>query len=198
MAISVVSFSFSWCTTGGPGAQLSADCWLSQPHLVTNGSSKLLGAPRAPSAGSCFPYHILSATSLVPNSSGAPRVPSARLSLPHLINNFSGPQLSHFLSWPSYIIVQHPLNLWNGMFDRHQAEISVMQFRGHSLPVYQPMSVSWDFYLVPFHQPNLPTRSFSITGHWNVSLPSGTSLWNGMFALAEGQNTTTDWYATIM
>ena len=61
------------CSTGGPGAQLSAECWLSLPHLVTNGSPKLLGAPRAPSAGSGFPYHILSATSLDPNSSGAPR-----------------------------------------------------------------------------------------------------------------------------
>ena len=65
-----------------------------------------------------------------------------------------------------------------------------MQFRGHSLPVHQSMSVSWDFYLVPFHQPNLPTRSLSITGHWNVSLPSGASLWNGMFGWVEGQNTT--------
>ena len=38
MAISV-SFLFSWCcSTGGPGAQLSAGCWLPLPHLVTNGS----------------------------------------------------------------------------------------------------------------------------------------------------------------
>ena len=63
-------------------------------------------------------------------------------------------QLSDFLSWVSYIIVQRPLNrplnLWNDMFDRHQAEITVMQFRGHSLPVHQSMSVSWDFFLVPF------------------------------------------------
>ena len=29
------------------------------------------------------------------------------------------------------------------MFDRHQAEITAMQFRGHSLPVHQSMSVSW-------------------------------------------------------
>ena len=41
----------------------------------------------------------------------------------------------------SYIIVQCPLDLWNRMFDRHQAEITVMQFRGHSLPVHQSMSV---------------------------------------------------------
>ena len=48
------------------------------------------------------------------------------------------------------------------------------------------------FYLVPFHQPNLPTRSVLITGHWNMSLPSGASLWNGMFARAEGQYITID------
>ena len=31
------------------------------------------------------------------------------------------------------------------MFDRHQAEITVMQFTGHSLPVYQSMGVPWKF-----------------------------------------------------
>ena len=36
----------------------------------------------------------------------------------------------------SYIIVRRPLDLWNRMFNRHQAEITVMQFRGHSLPVH--------------------------------------------------------------
>ena len=45
------------CSTGGPGAQLSAECWLS---------------------------------------------------LPHLVSDFSGPQLPDFLSSPSYIIVQSP------------------------------------------------------------------------------------------
>ena len=128
MAISVVTFWFSRCSTGGPGAQLSAECWISLPHLVTNGSPKLLGVPRAPSAGCGFPYHISSLT-------------------PEL-------QLSDFLSWPSYIIVQRPLNrplnLWNGKFNRHQAEIIVMQFRGHSLPVRQSMSVSWAFTLSHF------------------------------------------------
>ena len=81
MAISVSSFLFSWCSTGGPGAQLSAECWLSLPHLFTNGSPKLLGAPRAPSAGWW-------------------------LSLPYLVSNSSDLQLSDFLSPPSYIIVQ--------------------------------------------------------------------------------------------
>ena len=31
--------------------------------------------------------------------------------------------------------------LWNGLCDRHQAEITVIQFRGHSLPVRQSMRV---------------------------------------------------------
>ena len=49
------------------------------------------------------------------------------------------------------------------MFDRHPAEITVMQFTGHSLPVHQSMSVPWDFYLVPYCQPSLPTRFLLIT-----------------------------------
>ena len=138
MTISVVAFSFSCCSTGGPGAQLSAERWLSLPHLVTNGSPNSLGVPKAPSAGWL-------------------------LSLPHLGSNSSDLQLTDFLSSPSYIIVPSPLNLWNGMFDRHQAEITVMQFTGHSLPVHQSMNVPWDFYLVPFFQPSPPTRFLLIT-----------------------------------
>ena len=33
------------------------------------------------------------------------------------------------------------------MFDRHQAEITVIQFTGHSLPAHQSMTVAWDFTL---------------------------------------------------
>ena len=36
----------------------------------------------------------------------------------------------------SYIIVRRPLDLWNRMFNRHQAEITVIQFRGYSLPMH--------------------------------------------------------------
>ena len=35
----------------------------------------------------------------------------------------------------------HFRRLWNGMFDRHRAEITVMQFTGHSLPVHQFVTV---------------------------------------------------------
>ena len=49
---------------------------------------------------------------------------------------------------PSYIIVQTPTQyLWNGTFVRHQTEITVTQFTGHSLPVHQSMTVPWNFTL---------------------------------------------------
>ena len=93
------------------------------------------GFPRAPLAGCGFPYDISSITRPISNCN------------------------SWLLSWLSYIIVQRPLSrlldLWNRMFD-HQAEITVMQFTGHSLPVHQSMSVPGEFffYLVPFRQPS--------------------------------------------
>ena len=106
--------------------------------LVLQGCST--GGPEAHSVGWWLSYCILSATSLGPFG-------LAWLSLPHLISNLT-PTVTPtvwLLSWLSYIIVQRPLNLWNGMFDRHQAEISVMQFIGHSLPVH---------HLVPYNQPS--------------------------------------------
>ena len=99
-------------------------------------------------------------------------------------------KLTDFLSSPIYIIVQSPTQyLWNGMFDRQQAEITVMQFTGHSLPVHQSMSVPWDF-TCPILSAK-PTYAISSHNcHRNVSLPSGASLWNGMFGRVEGQYTT--------
>ena len=69
----------------------------------------------------------------------------------------------------------------NGMFDRHQAEITVMQFTGHSLPVHQSVTIPRDFYLVPYCQPNPLTRFLPITGHRNVSLPPSLEwhVWPG-------------------
>ena len=51
----------------------------------------------------------------------------------------------------------HFRRLWNGMFDRHRAEITVMQFTGHSLPVHQFVTVPLDFNPVPYCQPSSPT-----------------------------------------
>ena len=126
MAVNVVSFSFSWCSTGGPRVH-SAGCWLSLLHLISNfsGPQTPSGFPRAPSAGCGFPYHISSITP-------SPTVTAT---------------VTWLLSSLSYIIVQRPLDrpldLWNGLIDRHPTEITVMQFTGHSLPVHQSMSVSW-------------------------------------------------------
>ena len=81
-------------------------------------------------------------------------------------------KLTDFLSSPSYIIVQSPTQyLWNGMFDCHQAEITVMQFTGHSLSVHQSMTVHWDFNPVPYCQPSSPTPmeyATSASLEWHV------------------------------
>ena len=63
MAVNVVSFSFSWCPTEGPGVH-SAGCWFSLLHLISNfsGPQTPSGFPRAPSAMCGFPFHISSIT----------------------------------------------------------------------------------------------------------------------------------------
>ena len=142
------------CSTGGPGTQLSAGWWLSLVHLSPTGLQNSIGGPKGHSGRGWLSLpHLVSDVS-DPQLIRGPKDPAVGLSLPHLISNFSGPQLTDFLSSQSYIIVQRPLNrplnLWNGMFDRHQTEITVMQFRGHSLPVHQSMSVSWAFTLSHF------------------------------------------------
>ena len=171
MAISVVSFSFSWCSTEGPGAQLSAECWLSLPDLITNWSG-----PQTPS--------------------GVPRAPSAGwwLSQPHLSPTRQNSNSSDFLSPPSFIIAQSPTQSPTQSLEWHVWSSSrgnnchaVQRSLSSGASVYECIM---DFYLVPFHQPNQPTLFLSITDHWNVSLLAGASLWNGMSGRVEGQYTT--------
>ena len=145
----------------------SAGCWLSLLHLISifSGPQTPSRFSRAPSVGFGFPYHIslqLSGTLLA--------TPLARRTQ---LNN---------------IIVRRPLDLWNRMFNRHQAEITVMQFRGHSLPVHQSMSVPWEFFSSShFISQFPPTRFPHITAigmcHF---LPVHHLEWH--FARAEGQN----------
>ena len=150
MAVSVVSFSFS--RAAHPEARDSL-CCLCLLHLISNWSGPQVpsGFPRAPSAGCGFPYYISSIT------------PSQTVCL---------------LSWLSYIIVQRPpnrlLDLWNGMFDRHQAEITIMHIRGHSLPVHHSEVGPSP---CPILSAELTCMISSHNCHWNVSLPSGASLW---------------------
>ena len=105
------------------------------------------------------------------------------LSLPHFVYNSvrSSTRLppAHRTQL-NYIIVRRPLDLWNRIFNRHQAEITVMQFRGHSLPVHHSV-VYHGNYLVPFHQPISAHAISSPNWHWNVSLPSGASPLNSIF-----------------
>ena len=150
--------------------------------------------PGGPLAGCFFLYCILSPTGLQ-TQSGVPKAPSAGwwLSLPYLVSNSSDLQLTDILSLPSYIIVQSspqylpitgqrdvslPLSLkWHVC---HRAEITVMQFTGHSLPVYQSMTVPRDFTLSHFVSQARPRQ-------WNMQF---RRLWNGMFVLVGGQYTT--------
>ncbi len=138
-----VSLVLQGCSTGGPGAQLSAGWWLSLLNLITN---------------------------------------------------FSGPQLTDFLSSLSYIIVQSPTQSPTQSLEWHVWSLSsgnnchtVQRSLSSGASVYECIM---GFYLVPFYQPNPPTRFLLLTGHWNVSLPSGASLWNGMFGRVEDQYTT--------
>ena len=116
------------------------------------------------------------------------------LSLPHLVSNPSYLQLPDFLSSPSYIIVQSPTqsptqslkwHVWSSSSGNNCHAVQRSLSSGES--VYECIM---GFYLAPFRQPNPPTRFLSITGHWDVSLPSGASLWNGMLGRVEGQYTT--------
>ena len=95
---------------------------------------------------------------------------------------------------PSYIIVQSPTQSPTQSLEWHVWSSSsgnnchaVQRSLSSGASVYECIM---GFYLVPFHQPNPPTWFLSITGHWNASLPSGASLWNGIFGLVESQNTT--------
>ena len=90
----------------------------------------------------------------------------------------------------NYIIIRRPLDLWNRMFNCHQAEITVMQFRGHSLPVHHSV-VYHGNYLVPFHQPISTHAISSPNCHWNVSLLPVHHLGIAFFlSRVEGQNIT--------
>ena len=122
------------------------------------------------------------------------------LSLPHFVYNsvrsstqLPAPRASNSTGTRTqfnYIIVRRSLNLWNRMFNRHQAEVTVIQFRGHSLPVHHSVGYHGN-YLVPFHQPISAHAISSPNCHWNVSLPSGASPWNSIFwGRVEGQNIT--------
>ena len=105
-----------------------------------------------------FLYCILSASSLDSSSSGL-QAPSAWCGFPYHISSLtlwkSAGNSFGTQTQLNYRIIQRPhdrpLELWNRMFNRHQAEITVMPFRGYSIPVHHcsgtmgpsPCPISW-------------------------------------------------------
>ena len=153
----------------------STGCWLSLLHLISIfwGHQTPSAFPWPPSAGCGFPYHISSPTGLELywqlKLIRAQRPLQAWFGFPYHIssptvwNPLAGTQLP---SWLRYIIVQRlhdrPLDLCNRMFNRHQAEITVMQFRGHSLPAHQSLRVSWDIFTLSHFICQFPPTRFPL------------------------------------
>ena len=166
MAISVVSSTLSWCSTGGPGAQLSAGCWLSLQHLVTNESPKLTGGPEGP-CGRVW------------------------LSLPHLVSNSSFLQLADFLFSPSYIIVQSPTQslewpVWSSSSGNNCHTVQRSFSSGASVNEY-----IMGFYLVPFRQPIRLRHFFRLLDIGMCNFLPVHHFGNGLFGRVEGQHITT-------
>ena len=134
MAVSVVSFSFSWCSTGGPGVN-SDGCRLSLQHLISNfsGPQTPSGFPRAPSAGCGFSYHPLSITP-------SPTVLELQVNLSELYNS-STPTRSPTRSLKSHV--------WS--FSSGNNCHAVHRSLSSGASVYEcTMGI---FLVVPFHQP---------------------------------------------
>ena len=84
------------------------------------------------------------------------------------------------------------------MFDLRQAEITVMQFTGHSLPVRQSMSVPWEFFsLSHFISQFPPTRFPVITAIRMCHLLPVHHLGMAFLAGSKGQNITSSSYIYI-
>ena len=117
MAVSVVSFSFSMVA--------QPEHWLSLLHLV----------------------YLLNSTRLSPLARWT-QLTGTQLSSVQFVGLIL-PSNSHAVIWTRlrnsfrYLTTGmcHFRFLWNGLCDRHRAETTVIQFRGHSLPVRQSMIV---------------------------------------------------------
>ena len=151
MAVSVVSFSFSRAAQPRPRGPL---CWVMA--FFTASYQQLLWTP----------------THRGPWGPLRPGMAFTTTSYQQLISNCLTSVLTEL--W-----VQRPLNLWNGMFDRHQSEITVMQFTGHSLPGHHSEVGPSP---CPILSAELTCAISSHNCHWNVSLPSGASLWMAFLA----------------
>ena len=141
-----------------------------------------------------------------------PRGPLCWLSLPHLISNFSGPQLIRGSKSPFGLMwLSLPHLIYNSVSNCLTSVLT--ELYNSSMPTQSPTrSLEWHvwlsssgnnchavhrslssgasvyectmgffFTLSHFISQIPPTRFLSITGHWDVSLPSSASLCNGIF-----------------
>ena len=139
MTVNIVSFLFSWYW--GPLCWVLAFFSASYQHLLWTPTHQ---GPKPLRPGVALPI-------------------TSRLS-PTVCNSTA--TATRLLSWLCYIIIQRPhdcpLDLWNRMFNCHQAEITVMQFTGLSLPVYQSMSVPWEFFCLSHFISQFPPTRFPL------------------------------------
>ena len=174
----VVSFLFSWCSTGGLGAHSARWSATSYQQLLRSPNS--IGVSEGPLGWvwlSLPPSHL----QLAWNSNS---IQLARRTQLFATATGTWTQLS-------YIIVRRQLDLWNRMFNHHQAEITVIQFTGHSLPVHQSMSVPWEFFSSShFISQFSPTRFPLITAIRMCHLLPMHHLGMAFLAGSKGQNTT--------
>ena len=134
--------------------------WVAQPEA--RGPSSILGC--------CFLYSIISPTLLIPQN-------WLNFLCTELYNSSTSTQSLPITGHRNMLFRR----LWNGMFDRHRAEITVMQFTGHSLPVHQFVTVPWDFNPCPLLSAKLAHANgiCNFRRLWNDMLgPGRRSIYN--------------------
>ena len=151
----------------------------------------LLMSNRRPSlSGTCSHSSLFSLTGLVSKLNRGSRGPlllGCGFSLPHLVSNSSLLQLTGFLSSPSYIIVPSPTqslewHVWSSSSGNNCHVVYRSLSSGAS--VYE---CTMGFLPCPIFSTKPAYAISSHKCHLNVSLPSGASLWNGLFGRVEGQ-----------
>ena len=163
-------------------------CWLSLPHLISNFSGpQLIRGSKGP-----FGLMWLSLPYLISNFSGPQLIRGSKspfgllwLSLPQLVYNSVSNSLTSVLTelYNSSTLTQSPTrslewHVWSSSSGNNCDAVHRSLSSGAS--VYE-CTMGIFFTLSHFISQNPPTRFLSITGHWDVSLPSGASLWNGIF-----------------
>ena len=166
------------CVRGSWRPNRTATHWLPLlwPSTFLSRSPGLLNrGPGAPSAGCCFLYSIISPTLRSPNSLHFLCTEIYNSSTPTQYLPITGYRNMQYL--PIIYRNMHFRRLWNGMFDRHRAEITVMQVTGHSLPVHQFVTVPWDFNPVPYCQPSsLTLMEYATSADFGMACLAGSEV----------------------